>query len=250
MKRNSNLRILLGGVPFGTNNIGDEAILSCIIEIIRELFPQTAITVATHDPTPTEKRFQVRTCPSFGHAPSSYRYQEMVETVKAQDVFIWAGATGLSDYPHVSLELLDLAQHLGKQTIIFCTGMNNELNPALYRTLPGRRRKLLNLLSLATLNHVDFVSWRNQSLDRAMRQRIGRSLRQTSLIIVRDVESKRVIKQIVPNLQVFVGADPGVLVRPASLVAIPLRPGSAGPGVASRQTGLRVVRARGPRSRR
>lgn len=34
--RVSRQRILVGGVPFGRDNVGDEAILECVVEIVSE----------------------------------------------------------------------------------------------------------------------------------------------------------------------------------------------------------------------
>lgn len=49
------MRFFLGGVPFGCDNIGDEAILECIVSIIRRNFPSASITVSTAKPKETAR---------------------------------------------------------------------------------------------------------------------------------------------------------------------------------------------------
>ena len=44
------MRILQGGIPLGCDNIGDEAILACVVRMLRERVPDVALTVATNDP--------------------------------------------------------------------------------------------------------------------------------------------------------------------------------------------------------
>ena len=41
------MKILLGGVPFGSGNIGDEAILGCVVNIFQRNFPDAELAVAT-----------------------------------------------------------------------------------------------------------------------------------------------------------------------------------------------------------
>ena len=81
----------------------------------------------------------------------------MEERFSSADVFIWSGATGLSDYPEVPLGMLEIAQRAGTTTVVWGVGMNNELNPHMYRLLPGKRRAMLSLLGLASLRRIDYV---------------------------------------------------------------------------------------------
>ncbi|MDH3981508.1 MAG: hypothetical protein OES84_01260 [Kiritimatiellaceae bacterium] len=85
--------------------MGDEAILECIIGIFCEVCPQANITV--DNPRETAERLGVGTVPIFGFAPP-YNPARMRECIAKADVFVWAGATGLSDYPEIPLSLLKL----------------------------------------------------------------------------------------------------------------------------------------------
>ena len=133
------MKILLGGVPFGRNNVGDEAILECVVGMIREVCPAATITVSTDDPETTAEKLGVETVPLFGFAPPFSRTL-MEECIAAADVFVWAGATGLSDYPEIPLSMLEIAHRAGTKTVVWGVGMNTELNPSIYRVLPGKRR--------------------------------------------------------------------------------------------------------------
>ncbi len=52
-------KILIGGVPFGRDNVGDEAILECIVSIVRSVCPDSEIWVSTDDREATEKKLKV-----------------------------------------------------------------------------------------------------------------------------------------------------------------------------------------------
>ena len=49
------MKILLGGVPLGCDNIGDEAIIACVVKLLRGLFPAAELTVSTREPEKTAK---------------------------------------------------------------------------------------------------------------------------------------------------------------------------------------------------
>ena len=53
----------------------------------------------------------VEVVPPYGFAGRSL--DGFAEAVRAHDAYIWCGATGLSDYPHVALRLLEIAQREG-----------------------------------------------------------------------------------------------------------------------------------------
>ena len=61
------MRILLGGIPLGCDNIGDEAIIACVVKMLKESLPDAELTVATADPN-TAERLGVGTVPPFGFA--------------------------------------------------------------------------------------------------------------------------------------------------------------------------------------
>ena len=64
------MRILLGGVPFGRGNIGDEAILNCVVGIFKRNFPDAGLAVATADADSVARNFKVETLPAFGFDPA------------------------------------------------------------------------------------------------------------------------------------------------------------------------------------
>lgn len=209
-------RVLIGGVPFGRNNVGDEAILECVVAIVRELCPGAKISVSTDDGPATAARLGVRTVPLFGFEPP-YSREEMRRELEAHDVFLWAGATGLSDYPEIPTAMLGIAQAAGRRTVVWNVGMNNELNPAKYRLLPGRRRTLLRLASKLTLGALDAVAWEERRRQARARRTIADRLAAADLVVVRDPESKLEIAKCAPPLpKIEVGADSALQLQPAA----------------------------------
>ena len=55
------MKILLGGVPFGCDNIGDEAILASVIGVFRRICPPAELVVCTGDREGTERTFGLKT---------------------------------------------------------------------------------------------------------------------------------------------------------------------------------------------
>ncbi|VGO22004.1 polysaccharide pyruvyl transferase family protein [Pontiella sulfatireligans] len=205
--------ILLGGVPFGRNNVGDEAILECVVGIIREVCPAARITVSTDLPEDTAARLGVETVQLFGFDPP-YSRTLMEERLAGADVFIWAGATGLSDYPEIPLKMLEIAHRAGTKTVVWGVGMNQNLNPFIYRVLPGKRRTLLNLLSLLAFKRVDFVRrLENMAMDRA-RAKIVEQLNLCDLVMLRDPETLAAVHACGDVPQAIVGADSAELLEP------------------------------------
>ena len=105
------MKILLGGVPFGSGNIGDEAILNCVVSIFRRNFPEALLAVATMAPESAAQRYQLECLPAFGFDPKE-SMRKFRRELRRFDMFVWAGGTGLSDYPHIGAELLENAQTL------------------------------------------------------------------------------------------------------------------------------------------
>ena len=100
------MKILLGGIPLGCDNIGDEAIVACVVKMLKESIPGVALTVATADKA-TASLLGVDVAPPFGFAGCPVG--GFAETVRRHDAYVWCGATGLSDYPDVALDLLEIA---------------------------------------------------------------------------------------------------------------------------------------------
>ena len=59
------MKILLGGIPLGCDNIGDEAIIACVVKMLKESLPGVELTVATADPD-TAELLGVNVVPPFG----------------------------------------------------------------------------------------------------------------------------------------------------------------------------------------
>ena len=85
------MKILLGGIPLGRNNVGDEAIIAGVVKIVREVSPRAAITVSTDDPE-TAARLGVQVCPLFGFDVVRYDPSAMRRTILEHDATVWSGA--------------------------------------------------------------------------------------------------------------------------------------------------------------
>ena len=123
------MKILLGGIPLGCDNIGDEAIIAGVVKMLRESIPGVGLTVATADGA-TGPLLGVDVAPPFGFAGCSKA--GFADALRGHDAYIWCGATGLSDYPHVALDLLEIAQREGVATYVWGVGMDDELNPVFF----------------------------------------------------------------------------------------------------------------------
>ncbi len=220
------LRVLLGGVPFGRDNIGDEAIVECVAEMVRAAAPGAHIAVCCDDEA-TARRLGVATEPLLGFLEPWTGLKSIRQVLSGYDVWIWAGATGLSDYPHVGVQLLEAAGLQGLRRILFGVGMNRDLNPALYRLGPGWKRTALEKLGSIAAGRLRPVEWLDRRRDSAMRRRIRRALEPAELIIVRDEESREELVRVSPGLdpsRIGIGADPALRIRPMSPSELPLRP--------------------------
>jgi len=171
------MKILLGGIPLGCDNIGDEAIIACVVRLLKESIPGVALTVATADPQ-TAPRLGVAVVPPFGFAgvaPDGF-----ADVARRHDAYVWCGATGLSDYPAVALDLLERAQRAGVATFVWGVGMDDELNPVFFRA-HGRRRALLAALGL--------VGWYERRLRARLARRCAAVLPRCRGVWLRDPES-------------------------------------------------------------
>lgn len=211
---NSGIKILLGGVPFGRNNVGDEAILECVVKIIRDIAPDAEITVSTDDPSGTAPRLGVETVQLFGFAPPFSRTL-MAERLAAADVFIWAGATGLSDYPEIPLSMLEIAHRAGTKTVVWGVGMSDQLNPYLYRILPGKRRSLLKICSWLSGGRKDYIKQTEEQAELRARSKIAEQLNLADLVVLRDPETLTAIQTCGEVPRAIVGADSAELLKPA-----------------------------------
>jgi polysaccharide pyruvyl transferase WcaK-like protein len=216
-------KILFAGVPFGRDNVGDEAILECAVNIVRQVTPSAQITVSTHTPEQTAKKLNLRCVPLFGF-DTAFDAADLRKEIRSHDTFFWPGATGLSDYPEIPLNMLKTAQQAGKKTIVWNVGMNTHLNPVKYTVLPGRRRDLLQRISLCTGNRFDAVAAEEHRRDHRVRRLLSTVLNRADLVVSRDAPSKEQILSYGGPEHVIVGADSALRLSPLPLHKIPLSP--------------------------
>ena len=171
------MRVLLGGIPLGCDNIGDEAIVACVVKLLKSSLPGVELAVATADPA-TAELLGVEVVPPFGFAGTPL--DGFAAAVRARDAYVWCGATGLSDYPDVALNLLEIAQREGVATYVWGVGMDDELNPVFFK-VHGKRRLLLGCLGL--------VGWYERRLRSRLARRIAAILPRCRGVWLRDPES-------------------------------------------------------------
>lgn len=203
------MKILLGGIPLGCDNIGDEAILAGVARMMRETAPGAELTVATADPG-TAGLLGVEVVPPFGFAGTGTG--GFAEVARRHDAYVWCGATGLSDYPWAGLDLLEAAQEAGVATFVWGVGMDDELNPVFFKAA-GRKK--------AVLGAVGLTGWWEGRLRERLARRIARVLPRCRGVWVRDPESAAMLARTG-----FAGA--GVTADSAILLAdgAPAKPGA------------------------
>ena len=175
------MRILLGGIPLGCDNIGDEAIIAAVVKMLKEAIPNVELTVATADVN-TAALLNVDVIPPFGFAGQGV--DGFADVAAKHDAYIWCGATGLSDYPNVALDLLEVAQSRNVPTFIWGVGMDCELNPAFFKA-HGKRRWLLSMFGLC--------GWYENGLRNRLKRRISAILPKCRGVWLRDDESASVL---------------------------------------------------------
>ncbi|KZZ77610.1 hypothetical protein A3767_19535, partial [Oleiphilus sp. HI0133] len=207
----SNLRILLGGVPFGCNNIGDEAILAQVVNIVRESTPAANIIVSTGEQKTTAEWLDVETCPLHSSFSGNERDNTaFFDALDSADVFIWSGATGLSDYPNAALNCLSEAQNRGLKTIVFCTGMNDTFNPAHFKLNSGLKKSLFDIIKQTSGGKLDLTTRYECRKEQDVRTRLKEILDRCDLVINRDFPSKLELMKSNLSKQPIVAADPAI----------------------------------------
>ena len=207
----SNLRILLGGVPFGCNNIGDEAILAQVVNIVRESTPSANIIVSTGEQKTTAEWLDVETCPLHSSFSGNERDNTaFFDALDSADVFIWSGATGLSDYPNAALNCLSEAQNRGLKTIVFCTGMNDTFNPAHFKLNSGLKKSLFDIIKQTSGGKLDLTTRYECRKEQDVRTRLKEILDRCDLVINRDFPSKLELMKSNLSKQPIVAADPAI----------------------------------------
>jgi len=208
------MKILLGGVPFGSGNIGDEAILNCVIGIFRRNFPTAQLAVATAAPDATARKYNVEVLPPFGFDTSA-ALRDFRRTAKKFDMFVWAGGTGLSDYPQIGASLLECAQSLHLKTVIWQVGMNRELNPE-YFQLHGKKLKFAELFGL--------TRYLEKQMEKRMRERLQICVSRCDLVVLRDQPSLIELHTSGEFPAAFYGADSVILQQPSAGDLLPADP--------------------------
>ena len=204
------MRVLLGGIPLGLDNIGDEAILACVVKMLKDAVPRVQLTVATAD-AGTASLLGVATVPPYGFADMPFSRQANVDEfsslVRQQDAYVWCGATGLSDYPDVALDLLQAAQKSNVPTFVWGVGMDDELNPVFFQ-VHGKKRMVLNCLGL--------TNWYERRLRNRLKRRIACVLPRCQGVWVRDPQSAAMLASMGFSAA-GVTADSAILLEPTKM---------------------------------
>lgn len=194
------IKFFLGSVPFGCDNIGDEAILESTIKIIRRNFPNSEICVSTAKPKETAKLFSCKAVGLLGFGKLDKNPKETIKAIKNSHVYIWAGATGLSDYPEAGLVGLKVAQKAGLKTIIWNVGMDSQFNPVHFK-IGGKKAKLCKIASTATANIVNTKKLAERYLIHKIGKNISSALSNCDLVFMRDTQSLKRLRKFasLPN---------------------------------------------------
>ena len=201
------MKILLGGVPFGCDNIGDEAILASVIGVFRRICPSAELVVCTGDREGTERKFGLKTVPLYGFDPA-LPAARFAESLSGVDCYVWAGATGLSDYPEMACSILETVHDAGVRSIVWNVGMNDEFNPSFF-TLGGGERVFAE--KMRSFTGLDLAGiWRERRI-RAVRRRLAGALSRCDLIVVRDPKSLESLRRCAPFPDAVSGADTAIL---------------------------------------
>lgn len=113
-------RVVMSGY-YGFNNAGDESILYSIIETLRKIDPDLEITVLSHDPEKTAKRYHVQ-------AVNRWRILEIIKALRKSDLLLSGGGSLLQDVssansPLYYLGIMLLSLLMGKPYMIYAQGI-------------------------------------------------------------------------------------------------------------------------------
>ena len=211
------MKILLGGVPFGCDNIGDEAILASVIGLVRGICPDAELVVSTGDRAGTERKFGLKTVPLYGF-DLTMPAERLAESLDGVDFFIWAGATGLSDYPEMACTLLETARSKGVRTVVWSVGMNDVFNPYFF-TLHGKRKTIADAVKACCGFDME-KRWTERRVC-AVRRRLAQTLGNCELVVVRDPKSLEVLRRCAPFPDAVSGADTAILQKQCAPDEIP-----------------------------
>ncbi|WP_226618592.1 polysaccharide pyruvyl transferase CsaB [Cytobacillus firmus] len=114
------MKVVISGY-YGFNNVGDEAILFSMIQVLQKVEPGIDITVLSNDPAYTEKTYHVR-------AVNRWIVKEVYRALKGSDGLISGGGsllqdeTGIKSIPYYT-GVIKLAQIANKPVFIYAQGM-------------------------------------------------------------------------------------------------------------------------------
>src|SRR5574344_2548048 len=113
-------KIVISGY-YGFNNAGDEAMLTAIVESLRKLEPEVALTVISGNPTETKTKYNVE---------SIYRFDapQILTALKNTDLLVSGGGSLLQDVTSKKsllyyLTVIAAAKHFGKKVMFFAQGI-------------------------------------------------------------------------------------------------------------------------------
>ena len=207
------MKILIGTVPYGRDNVGDEAILATVVQSVRKAFPDAEITASTDEPETTTKKMNIRTVPLLGFIDPPYDQNQLISEMKRADLYIWGGATGLSDYPDTALHVADIALENNTKLVLYSCGMNNKLNPAHFKLHPGKKMLIFKTMQLFTFNKIDFVKKYEKNKVMRTKLHIKNTLEKADLVICRDEQSKKQLELCGLKRKIYATNDPAVLLQ-------------------------------------
>jgi polysaccharide pyruvyl transferase WcaK-like protein len=184
-------KILICGVPYGCDNVGDEAILASIVAHLRRMKDGLEIGVVTVKPEETAKKLNVKGIPLLfdPHSGRPLWTDEIRQACEWAHVYIHGGATGIHDYPMHMLEGLRIARECGCKTVVCGTGGG----PYNHKFYEGRKTKLLGIASKATIGLVNFRKIAEGIVTKKYRRTILEGLNAVDLLLVRDAETRRTL---------------------------------------------------------
>jgi len=210
----SEKRMLIGGVPYGYDNVGDEAILACIVDACREVCPHGEITVLTGKPQETAQRLGVNAVKlKLGAKKGKFVWdRDLLSAFLHSDIFIWGGANGLSDYPQMSLKMVLLSKLLGKKVMIYAVG----LEPIRHTSHPNQswRRWICRVADTLLKKEGRFQELYEGVRTAVLRLCIRLVCNRVDLITVRDAESVALLQEYGVRKPLLVTtADPALLLQ-------------------------------------
>lgn len=123
------MRVLIGGNIYGCGNIGDDAVLQGILEIVTTAFPTCELAVET------EGALRLDFLPPAVRLVDSYDLKAVAQSIQVCDCFISGGGTMIGDelgvhFPLIhNLERIARAKWYGKTVVMLSVGANKLRTP-------------------------------------------------------------------------------------------------------------------------